>query len=94
MCADSSTGRHHTFFCPSAQIGQLFGIFLKKISHHMSIVHEFKHSVVRYQDNSRFEFQITYTTLATDQNWTLTCFHFMFRKHQKNLTKIGHPFRK
>ena len=29
----------HNLFSPSAQIGQLFGIFLKKTRHHMSIVH-------------------------------------------------------
>jgi hypothetical protein len=39
MCADSSTGKTqitHNLFGPSAQIGKLFEIFLKKAPHHMS----------------------------------------------------------
>ena len=35
---------HHNSFGPSAQVGQLFGMFLKISSHHMLIVFAYIHS--------------------------------------------------
>ena len=39
----------HSLFGPKAQIDQLFGIFLKKSSHHMSIVHATTEQVSEYK---------------------------------------------
>ena len=43
-------------FGPSAQIGQFFGIFLKKISHHMSIVYAFYNNISVHLE-TKFNFE-------------------------------------
>ena len=50
-CTDSSTGSTPNtpqFINPSSEISQLSGIFLKKSSHHMSIVHDYIYELFRY----------------------------------------------